>query len=191
MTTDADTIIDSSITDKDVANLIGLTADLDAGGRGVITIKNVESINVTSSLSGGTSFQVDASKMTGAKTITVGRDKIGSSILGKGQVDVVTVGETGVTIKAGANVTKLTTTQFDDVTATDGYTVDATGVAGDVSTAGAAKVTANDVDAQHTVSVQGGALTNGDKFDVTVDAAKAGTVNVGTVSRQAGSYLSL
>jgi len=187
LTTDADSIIDSSTTDKDVANLIGLTSDLDAGGRGVITIKNVETINVTSSLSGGTVFEVDASEMTGAKTITVGRDKIGSSILGKGQVNVDLVGESGVTIKAGANVTSFTTSQLDDSTATDGYTVDATGVAGDVTTEGAANVTANDVDAQHTVSVQGGALTGGDKFDVTVNAAKAGTVNVGTTANITGS----
>ncbi len=189
-TSTTDTIIDSKTTDSDVANVTGLTASLGdptSGTNTGITIKGVEAVNFNTSMTG--SFTLGADNISGANTVTVTRDNIAGSILGKGAVTVGGVSAANIaTVKAGSNITALTVNVSNKSTATAGFVVDASGVAGAVTTTGAATVNAGDVNALNTVTADGaGVATLDGALSITVNAGKAGTVNVGATSAVKGA----
>lgn len=133
---DTDRIVDSSTKDNDVLNLtetVAVNPD----------VVNVENINVN--LNSLSALAVDASKISGAKVLTVTRGDVtvgGSTLNGNKTVQVNNADSAGVAkIVAGAG----TTTVDINAAATDkaGLVVDASTATGNVNVDGAATIMAN------------------------------------------------
>lgn len=130
-----DIIIDSTTTDADILNY-SLT-----GNSVAITVTNVETVNVTSSVAAATGVTVDASEFSGVTNLNLTRaDLANGAIDGSGTVTVTGVNGANVAaVSAVSGVDALTVTQ---ATAA-GTVVNATGVAGQVNVDGAATITAD------------------------------------------------
>lgn len=132
---DTDRVVDSNTTDADVLNLSESAAVNP-------DVTNVETLNITLSALGA--LAVDASKLTGAKTLTVTRGDVtvgGSTLTGDKAVSVTNVDASGIAkIIAGAGSASLNI----DAAATDkaGLVVDADVVTGNVTVDGAATISA-------------------------------------------------
>lgn len=130
---DTDIVVDATTGDSDVFNL-AVTADPAA-----MTVLNVETINITSSIVGGTALTVNADNFRGVDTVNVTRAAVGS-ISGTGAVTVQDiVGGRVSVVNAVSGVNALTVEQQ----TLDGITVNATGVTGAVTLSGAGTIVAN------------------------------------------------
>lgn len=166
---DTDRVVDSSTSDNDtyeISEVVAVNPD----------VINVENIDVTLSSLGA--LAVNASKITGASTLTVTRGDVtisGATLSGDKTVKVDNADSAGVAkIVAGAKTTSLDVNSA----ATDkaGLVVDASVVTGNVTVDGAATINAD----LSTTSVSVDAVTNTDATETAkatvINAAKAATV---------------
>lgn len=163
-----DIIIDSTTTDADILNY-SLT-----GNSVAITVTNVETVNVTSSVAAATGVSVDASEFSGVTNLNLTRaDLANGAIDGSGTVTVTGVNGANVAaVSAVSGVDALTVTQ---ATAA-GTVVNATGVAGQVNVDGAATITADQTTVG--VDVDGIGVAVQDALPVTVSAALSADVDL-------------
>lgn len=170
---DTDRIIDTLTTDADTFNLT-------ESGAVNPDVTNVENLNI--SLNSVSAVAVDASKVVGAKVLTITRGDVvisGTTVTGNKAAKVDNVDASQLAkIVAGTGVTSLDV----NAAATDkaGLVVDATGVTGAVSVDGAATITANE--STGTVAID--AVSNTTSTE-TVKAAMINAANAATVTTHA------
>ena len=130
---DGDIIVDATAGDAD-----SLTLTVTADPASLTTI-NVETINVTSSIVGGTALTVNADNYRGVDAVNVTRSNVGS-ISGAGAATVQDI--VGGRVAAVNTVSGVTSLVVEQQTG-DGITVNATGVTGAVTLSGAGTIVAN------------------------------------------------
>ena len=163
-----DIIVDSSTTDADVLNY-SLT-----GNSVAITVTNVETVNVSTSVASATAVTVDAAEFSGVSNLNLTRGDLASGAIdGSGTVTVSDLNGSNVAaVNAVSGVTVMTVTQ---ATAA-GTVVNATDVTGLVSVDGAATITADQTTVG--VDVDGIGVAAQDALAVSVSAATAADVDI-------------